>query len=93
MVAEIPNRNSGECREVMMARVKVLATPVKETDALRLEDLSRLHNLPFRKVRSRYIFEDYTARGLREALGFVERYDRAMAASSGEKPGKRGEGK
>lgn len=68
-----------------MAKVKVLATPVKETDALQLEYLSRRHNLPFKKVRSRYVFEDYTARGLKEALGFVEGYDRAVAATSGER--------
>ena len=41
----------------------------RETDALRLTDLSQFHNLPFRKVGGTYMFEEFTARGLKQALG------------------------
>jgi hypothetical protein len=50
----------------------------RETDALRLNDLAREHGLTFKRVRSTYQFEDYTAHGLKQALGFAEGYDRAM---------------
>src|SRR5208283_3607376 len=34
-------------------------------------------------TRSTYIFEDFTAHGLKQALGFVEGYDRAAAKTEG----------
>jgi hypothetical protein len=52
----------------------------KETDELRLNDLSQQYALPFKRIRSTYIFEDFTAHGLRQALGYVEGFDRAMTA-------------
>jgi hypothetical protein len=51
----------------------------KETDELRLNDLSQQYALPFKRLRSTYRFEDFTAHGLRQALGYVEGYDRAMS--------------
>jgi hypothetical protein len=49
----------------------------QETDLLRLNDLSRKHDLSFRKVGRTYIFDDFTAHGLKQALGFAEGFDRA----------------
>ncbi|HKM69082.1 MAG TPA: hypothetical protein VJX94_03190 [Stellaceae bacterium] len=49
----------------------------KETDTLRLNDLALQYGLTFTCVRSTYLFNDYTAHGLKQALGFVEGYDRA----------------
>ena len=56
----------------------------KETDELRLNNLSQQYALPFNRVRSTYIFEDFTAHGLRQALGFVEGFDLVMASNSSE---------
>jgi hypothetical protein len=50
----------------------------KESDALRLEDLCRQHGLTCRRVRSTYFFEDFTAHGLRQAVGYVEGYDQCQ---------------
>jgi hypothetical protein len=36
--------------------------------------------LAFNRIRSTYQFEEFTARGLKQALGFVEGYDRAVKA-------------
>ena len=47
-------------------------------DTLRLNDLAKQYGLTFRRIRSTYIFDDFTAHGLRQALGYVEGYDRAM---------------
>ncbi len=68
-----------------------LHTPTRETDELRLADLADYHRLPYRRDRSTYVFEDFTAHGLRQALGYVEGYDRTMSArakcpSSDERP-------
>ena len=52
----------------------------RETDALRLDDLAREHGLPFKRAGMVYRFEDYTAFGLDQALGYVEGYDRAIAS-------------
>lgn len=54
----------------------------KETDTLRLNDLAAQHGLAFRVVGSTYIFDEFTAHGLRQALGFVEGYDRAKSQPS-----------
>ncbi len=54
-------------------------TPTRETDELRLADLADRHRLPYLRERSTYVFEDFTAYGLRQALGYVEGYDRAMS--------------
>jgi hypothetical protein len=51
----------------------------KETDELRLNDLSQQYDLPFKRIRSTYVFEDFRAHGLRQALGYAEGYDRAMS--------------
>ena len=48
----------------------------QETDTLRLHDLAEQHHLPFKRVGSTYLFEDFTARGLRQALGYAEGFDR-----------------
>ena len=63
--------------KVLRSKLTILKSDEQETDTLRLHDLSQLHDLPFKKVRSRYIFEEFIARGLKQALGFVEGYDRA----------------
>ena len=44
---------------------------------MRLDHLSRLYNLPFRKVGMVYRFDDFTAYGLDQAFGFAEGHDRA----------------
>jgi hypothetical protein len=56
----------------------------KESDTARLNDLARQHGLPFERVGMIYIFEDFTAYGLDQALGYLEGYDRAMAACRAE---------
>ena len=45
---------------------------------MRLDDLSRLHDLPFRKAGMVYRFGDFAAYGLDQDLGFAEGYDRAL---------------
>jgi hypothetical protein len=49
----------------------------RETDRLRLNELASKHGLSFRKVGRTYIFDDFTAHGLKQALGFAEDFDRA----------------
>jgi hypothetical protein len=51
----------------------------RETDALRLNDLATEHGLSFRRVGSTYCFDEFTAHGLKQALGFVEGFNRATA--------------
>jgi hypothetical protein len=53
----------------------------KESDAARLHDLAQQHGLHFRRSGMVYRFEDYTVYGLDQALGYVEGFDRALAAS------------
>jgi hypothetical protein len=48
----------------------------QETDILRLNDLAEQHGLTFKRVGRLYIFDDFTAHGLRQALGYVEGFDR-----------------
>jgi hypothetical protein len=48
----------------------------KETNILRLNDLAEQHGLTFKRVGNTYIFDDFTAHGLRQALGFAEGFDR-----------------
>ena len=43
-------------------------------------NISTSAGLPFRRVGMVYRFEDFTAYGLDQALGYVEGYDRAVAA-------------
>jgi hypothetical protein len=52
----------------------------KESDALRLDDLAEQHGLTFKHVGMIYRFQDFTAYGLDQALGYAEGYDRAVAA-------------
>jgi hypothetical protein len=49
----------------------------EESDTARLEDLAKLHGLTFKHVGSTYIFDDFNAHGVRQALGFAEGFDRA----------------
>ena len=49
----------------------------KETDTLRLNDVAKEHGLSFARHGSTFQFEDFTAHGLEQALGFVEGFDRA----------------
>jgi hypothetical protein len=56
----------------------------KESDTARLNDLAQQHGLGFRRVGMIYRFEDYTACGLGQALGYVEGFDRAVSALKGE---------
>jgi hypothetical protein len=49
----------------------------------RLHDLARKHGLLFRRFGSTYKFLDFNAHGLRQALGYVEGFDRAMASGEG----------
>jgi hypothetical protein len=65
----------------------------RETDLMRLADLTKQHGLSYRCVGNTYRFDDrigpdafedgciYTARGLREALAFAEGYDRAKSGT------------
>jgi hypothetical protein len=55
-----------------------MGTSFKERDKLRLNDLARQHGLTFKRFGSTYCFEDFTAHGLQQALGYVEGYDRAL---------------
>jgi hypothetical protein len=55
-----------------------LRSAAKEQDAMRLDDLSQRLGLPFRKAGMIYRFEDFTAYGLDQALGYAEGYDRAI---------------
>jgi hypothetical protein len=56
----------------------------KESDNARQNDLARQHGLAFKRVGMIYRFEDYTAYGLDQALGYVEGFDRAIAAGRAE---------
>jgi hypothetical protein len=49
----------------------------KETDLLRLDSIAQQHGLTFKRVGSTYQFDDFTAHGLEQALGFAEGFDRA----------------
>jgi hypothetical protein len=63
----------------------------RDTDELRLQDLARAHDLTFKRKRSTYIFDEFTAHGLKQALGYVEGYDRAASqaiAMKTDTPGK-----
>ena len=58
---------------------RIMKRECKESDAARLNDLATQHRLPFKRVGMTFRFEDYTAYGLDQALGYVEGFDRAMA--------------
>jgi hypothetical protein len=53
----------------------------KESDTARLHDLAQQHCLHFKRSGMVYRFEEYNAYGLVQALGYIEGFDRAMAAS------------
>ncbi len=55
----------------------------KESDMARLHDLARQYGLHFKRSGMVYRFGDYNAYGLDQALGYVEGYDRAVAALKG----------
>jgi hypothetical protein len=48
-----------------------------DTDTLRFNDLAKQYALKFRRGKSTYQFDDFTAHRFNQALGFVEGYDRA----------------
>lgn len=62
----------------MLKRIK--KSEFKESDTARLNDLAQQHGLTFKRIGMVYRFEDFTAYGLDQALGYVEGFDRAMAA-------------
>lgn len=53
----------------------------QETDQLRLDDLVTEHGIAYQRIGNTYTFDDFTAHGLEQALGFAEGYDRAQRAS------------
>jgi hypothetical protein len=59
---------------------KYVGTGEEETDTFRLNDLAKEHGLTFRRVGSTYKFDDFNAHGLRQALGYAEGFDRAIAS-------------
>jgi hypothetical protein len=63
----------------LLAVWPISQTAEAEQDKMRLDDLVQRHGLPYVKRGSRYRFEEeeFTARGLREALAFAEGFDRA----------------
>jgi hypothetical protein len=61
-------------------KLKVLCD-VKASDEARVEDLVGKYGLPFKRVGKLYVFADFNAWNLDQALGYVEGYDRAMAAA------------
>jgi len=63
--------------------MKVLSD-FKASDRARLNDLAQRYGLHFKHRGMLYRFEDFTACGLDQALGYVEGYDRAMAACRAE---------
>jgi hypothetical protein len=54
----------------------------KYSDQARLNDLAQQYGLAFKRTGMIYRFDDYTAFGLDQALGYVEGYDRAVSAYS-----------
>jgi hypothetical protein len=65
--------------ESMDAAIKRRRNSFKESDALRLDDLAEEHGLTFKRTGMVYRFEDFTAYGLDQALGYAEGFDRAIA--------------
>lgn len=53
---------------------------VKASDEARVIDLAGKHGLTFGRTAKGYKFEDFYAWNLDQALGYVEGYDRAVAA-------------
>ena len=51
----------------------------KESDGYRLNDLAKQHGLTFKRTGMVYRFEDFTAYGLDQALGYAEGFDRAVS--------------
>jgi hypothetical protein len=62
---------------------KIIKHSFKESDTARLNDLAKEHSLTFRRTGMVYRFEDFTAYGLDQALGYAEGFDRAIAACKG----------
>jgi hypothetical protein len=53
------------------------------TETPRIHDLARKHGLLFKQFGNTYKYLDFNAHGLDQALGYVEGFDRAIAASAG----------
>jgi hypothetical protein len=60
-------------------KLKVLCD-VKASDEARVKHLAEQYGLTFKRAGKGYKFEDFNAWNLDQALGYVEGYDRAMAA-------------
>jgi len=61
--------------------VRVLEPNDQETDNLRLLDLAKQYGLRFVKCGTTCDFDDFTAHGLKQALGYAEGFDRARSQS------------
>jgi len=59
--------------------VRTIEPNDQETYNLRLLALAKRHGLGFVKSGSTYQFDDFTAHGLEQALGFAEGFDRAKS--------------
>ena len=68
---------------------RIRTNEFKESDTARLHDLAEQYGLHFKRNGMIYRFEDYTACGLDQALGYVEGFDRAMAACVDAKRGEK----
>jgi hypothetical protein len=55
-----------------------IVTSFKKSEKVRLKHLARQHGLTFKRFGSTHCFEDFSAHGLQQALGYVEGYDRAL---------------
>lgn len=51
---------------------------IEDSDYWRFEGLVEQYGLKFERFNSRYVFDDFTADGFRQALGYAEGYDRAL---------------
>jgi hypothetical protein len=60
---------------------KYVGTGEEETDTFRLNHLVKEHGLTFKRICITYIFTYFNVNGLRQALGFAEGFDRAIASS------------
>jgi hypothetical protein len=56
----------------------IIPSDVKASDEARVNDLAEQYGLAFKRVGKSYVFDDFNAWNLDQALGYVEGYDRAM---------------
>lgn len=60
---------------------RIPKNPFKESDMARLNNLATRHGLSIKRSGMVYRFEDFTAYGLGQALGYAEGFDRAIAVT------------